>query len=1201
MPNRFLIILSCVAAAAVMASASAQEPILEPINLVSETAANFWMVPTLTATPIASPSNSTNPSDWMTFKPGLWSAHNVAPSKGAATANYWHSANTATTGLKGGVGYDRATSDGDYTSLLDASSSTPLMDEMYNKETRVNIRIPFTIPPEYSPSVIQKAELSLRFDDAVGVYLANAAHPDGVKLLGLSEPTSDTTFPPARDNSLAVTYLVSNITSLFKANATVGANVLSLRGYNATKSSTDFLIQAKLTIVLGPEGRAPVADWLGATTPVNTPVTISLTGSDPKNLPLTFSVTQAPTHGSLSGTLPNLIYTPAANYAGPDELKYVVKTSSWTSSPATVLINVLSTSTDMVLAGRHPSSALTLYPRINSLKAYQGRLYAGHGNWTYYPACIIACFDPAAQEWRSEHSPGSDSVDIFREIDGVLYAPHCDPVHYEDLRDFSYYQPGLGWRDRTPVGLYDAFDFCKMNNKLYFCGCKDTHDGPPNSIPASALLMQSQDGGQTWTSANPTANGYVRFYWCFALNGLVYTQGGTFNGTTWTNGDQFAAYDLLYKPTVIPAASGDFMCAIESRLPGFATTDGSRLVIFNGSFLETLPEAVYDFTWDGTFLYALRPDGIYRGEPLASSNITWTQLPITGIPAGATSIEVMAGKVWVTDGSNGLWSKSLDGTLGVPAPAPKLKNAMPDGFGRSIVFDSNRLHVSAHEAEALRSSDNVVLPASGNVTVWDGVGAITNREWSEVGKLAPLLPMISGWYGKDMAANTGLLAIVEAGYDTTRRDRGSDARVHLFRDSVPWQYLNLPFAQSAAMTSSLMAVGAVTTGASGTTVKPIIYPYAIYRSANTVHSISVLPTLGPVMTAFGYEPVVRCAMNSKYVLGGFSGDVSRQGSPGMISLWSSSAVLAAYLTPGPPPIQEISTNLPDRYGFAVALSATDAAVGAPRDDTVANQAGAVYMYEITTATQPLLFKQKITSPVAQVEAAFGSSVAVLGNTLLIGAPGVDADGIPGRGAVYIYRLVSGTWVLAGEMLPPLKNEGGFGIEVTLNDTWMAGGSRYSGASRNFTERISLLPTLLGLANAYATWITATTLSSNDSPPENDPDKDGLINLVEYAAALDPLGAARNSLSPTANNLSGLPIVFDRPGVGPMIRFLARPKDLRLRQEIELSVDLVTWSTPVIEAQTVFSGQSVSLMEARLPVAPSGKPQFARLKLALQNP
>ena len=66
----------------------------------------------------------------------------------------------------------------------------------------------------------------------------------------------------------------------------------------------------------------PVADAQSVTTAEDTAVAVTLTGVDADGDALTFSVVGNPSHGTLSGTAPNLSYTPAADYHGPDSFTY---------------------------------------------------------------------------------------------------------------------------------------------------------------------------------------------------------------------------------------------------------------------------------------------------------------------------------------------------------------------------------------------------------------------------------------------------------------------------------------------------------------------------------------------------------------------------------------------------------------------------------------------------------------------------------------------------------------------------------------------------------------------------------------------------------------------------------------------------------------------------------------------------------------
>ena len=107
--------------------------------------------------------------------------------------------------------------------------------------------------------------------------------------------------------------------------------------------------------VIGPN-QAPTANPQSVSTAEDTPLDIVLTGSDPDCEPLTYSVTSGPSHGTLSGTAPNLTYMPTANYNGTDSLTFVVSDSLVNSEPAVVEIDVTPVN-DAPVA--HPQSVTT--------------------------------------------------------------------------------------------------------------------------------------------------------------------------------------------------------------------------------------------------------------------------------------------------------------------------------------------------------------------------------------------------------------------------------------------------------------------------------------------------------------------------------------------------------------------------------------------------------------------------------------------------------------------------------------------------------------------------------------------------------------------------------------------------------------------------------------------------------------------------
>ncbi len=99
---------------------------------------------------------------------------------------------------------------------------------------------------------------------------------------------------------------------------------------------------AGVVITIAPVNDAPLAAARTITTDEDTVVSLTLTGSDQENSALTFTIVTPPAHGTLSGTVPDLIYTPEANYHGADEFTFTVSDGELTSTPASVAITATS-------------------------------------------------------------------------------------------------------------------------------------------------------------------------------------------------------------------------------------------------------------------------------------------------------------------------------------------------------------------------------------------------------------------------------------------------------------------------------------------------------------------------------------------------------------------------------------------------------------------------------------------------------------------------------------------------------------------------------------------------------------------------------------------------------------------------------------------------------------------------------------------
>lgn len=128
-----------------------------------------------------------------------------------------------------------------------------------------------------------------------------------------------------------------------------------------------------------------------------------------------------------------------------------------------------------------------------------------------------------------------------------------------------------------------------------------------------------------------------------------------------------------------------------------------------------------------------------------------------------------------------------------------------------------------------------------------------------------------------------------------------------------------------------------------------------------------------------------------------------------------------------------------RFGAAVAISDIEAAVGSPRDDATAVDAGAVELFRRGLQWQHVA---RVEADDAAAGDFFGSAVAILGTTLVVGAPRSDDTGAD-SGAVYVFENQGGTWVQVQKISnPAVTTPDGdfFGSSVSLDGGRLAIGA-----------------------------------------------------------------------------------------------------------------------------------------------------------------
>jgi hypothetical protein len=106
------------------------------------------------------------------------------------------------------------------------------------------------------------------------------------------------------------------------------------------------------------------------------------------------------------------------------------------------------------------------------------------------------------------------------------------------------------------------------------------------------------------------------------------------------------------------------------------------------------------------------------------------------------------------------------------------------------------------------------------------------------------------------------------------------------------------------------------------------------------------------------------------------------------------------LTPSQP-------NAGDRIGTSVDIDGQVLVLGASYDEEYGEEAGAAHVYG--NATGQWVQKQRLTASDAEAFDRFGQSVAIDGETIVIGAPEIESGALTGLGSAYVFEFDGSRW------------------------------------------------------------------------------------------------------------------------------------------------------------------------------------------------
>lgn len=165
----------------------------------------------------------------------------------------------------------------------------------------------------------------------------------------------------------------------------------------------------------------------------------------------------------------------------------------------------------------------------------------------------------------------------------------------------------------------------------------------------------------------------------------------------------------------------------------------------------------------------------------------------------------------------------------------------------------------------------------------------------------------------------------------------------------------------------------------------------------------------------------------------------------------------------------------DRFGSSVSISGNTIVVGSPDHTSASNgfNQGAAYVFIRSGSVWSL--QKKLVAADGQQNDYLGTSVSIVGNTIVVGAPGVDAGGVAGRGAAYIFERLGDSWIRTGKFMADDAAADDFlGTGVSTNGTYIVVGAYGDNIGANTDQGSAYI-----FARTFQGWAQTAKLAAAD--------------------------------------------------------------------------------------------------------------------------
>ncbi len=405
---------------------------------------------------------------------------------------------------------------------------------------------------------------------------------------------------------------------------------------------------------------------------------------------------------------------------------------------------------------------------------------------------------------------------------------------------------------------------------------------------------------------------------------------------------------------------------------------------------------------------------------------------VAGSPVDGVGANAEQGSAYVFTRSGGVWTlqqklSAVDGAAG-------------DFFGLSVALSGDTVVAGAFFGDVGANSNQ------GSAYVFTRNGAV----WTQQQKLTAIDGEAGDFFGRSVAIS-GDTVVVGAITDKIGANFDQGSAYVFTRSGGAWtqrQKLTADdgaagdqFGLSVAISGDTVVVGAPDDDIGGNFDLGSAYVF-VRSGAIWTQQQKLTAGDGAVVDFFGVTVAIS---GDTVVVGAEDDDIDGSLDQGSVYVFSRNG--ATWTQRRQPIADDGAAN--DLFGSAIAISGDTVVVGAPRDDIGANKnQGAAYVFVIRAGN--LVQQQQFVANDGATDDEFGSSVAISGDTVLVGAPRDDIGANADQGSAYVFIRSGDSWTLQQKLMADdgAANDG-FGRSVAVNgDTVVVGASNNDGAFKD---------------------------------------------------------------------------------------------------------------------------------------------------------